>query len=485
MVRFCEFDDNSLVSEVRDAFSIEDECEKLITNFRSTLPRADTGRFDAIAAILLNGPNGNEKYQINYRKFVDNWIRQAAKRTTYEIDEKIILNDFCKSVLANDTLHDVYIKMENWNGWYSDGEFGFKGIRKRTLEFFTGNKQDVSEGTKQIMFKNKIIDYLNSSNEKQIIFTGAPGTGKTYSVRSFVKNEVDFDENRYKFVQFHTSYDYSDFVEGLRPVRLINSESPTFVRLDGVFKKFCRKIVKNNLDELNSKENKSNEDNDSLLEKIYNGENSFKEITTKHYFIIDEINRAELSKVFGELMFGLEDSYRDIENRFDTQYMNLKTYEVNNNGEAMPIEFDCFRKGFFIPHNLYVIGTMNDIDRSVESFDFALRRRFKWVNVSANEIMIDTLMNMLEGVEIENLCERIISMNNVLSSEEYKNLGLTEEYHIGPSYFKNYTDESSLTKIFNQDIVSILYEYTRGRDKGIVNDLIQNCAEKLGVVYEK
>ena len=134
---------------------------------------------------------------------------------------------------------------------------------------------------------------------KQIIFTGAPGTGKTYSVRKVVEEETDGDKTAYKFVQFHPSYDYSDFVEGLRPVVLLGQTEPTFVRMDGTFKAFCRHVVE---------ENKANDGEDE-----------------KYYFIVDEINRGDLSKIFGELMFGLEESYRGEENAFDTQYKNLKT----------------------------------------------------------------------------------------------------------------------------------------------------------------
>ena len=166
------------------------------------------------------------------------------------------------------------------------------------------NEQDDSQ-----LLKNDIQKEDNSKNlveqvkkamkNKQIIFTGAPGTGKTYSVREVVEEETDGDKTAYKFVQFHPSYDYSDFVEGLRPVVLLGQTEPTFVRMDGTFKAFCRHVVE---------ENKANDSEDE-----------------KYYFIVDEINRGDLSKIFGELMFGLEESYRGEENAFDTQYKNLKT----------------------------------------------------------------------------------------------------------------------------------------------------------------
>ena len=440
--------------------------------------------------------------------------------------------------------------------------------------------------------KNVTSIVENAINEfNQVIFTGAPGTGKTYSVRKYVKG---FGEDRYEFVQFHPSYDYSDFIEGLRPVNINGSNDPTFVRMDGVFKKFCRKIVEENLmiiydikDKDNSKlsysmlkiihdlleyiakineliddikvngrdadidtkindikndlvtktvlsqvesekiatriqelDNKSGDElkkekreiivefitcyggfdsikdsNDNQISKVdnvkdriknflfnnYSFANTDKEKFNWYFFVVDEVNRADLSKVFGEIMFGLEESYRGLENRFDTQYMNLDTYEVKD-GKAERMKFDCFKKGFFIPRNLKFIGTMNDIDRSVESFDFALRRRFNWVDIKANAVMENSLKSML-GDKASYIIDGIKRMNqNAISGEIGKRLGLSEAYHIGPAYFKEY-DESDhkLENIFNNNIESILREYTRGRKSDDINALIKKCREELGL----
>lgn len=207
-----------------------------------------------------------------------------------------------------------------------------------------------------------------------------------------------------------------------------------------------------------------------------------------HYFVVDEVNRADLSKVFGEIMFALEESYRGIENRFDTQYMNLKTYEIDSAGKAIRMSFDCFEKGFFIPFNLKFIGTMNDIDRSVESFDFALRRRFHWVNIKANDIMHKSLQVILSKKPISpdivsNLADCIREMNsNVISGDLGKKLGLDENYHIGPAYFKSFDGrKETLERIFDSNIESTIREYTRGRQRDSVNELIDKCREALGL----
>ncbi|MCU9932547.1 AAA family ATPase [Mycoplasmopsis cynos] len=173
--------------------------------------------------------------------------------------------------------------------------------------------------------------------------TGAPGTGKTYNVRSYVNDQIEPNEKRSEFVQFHPSYDYSDFIEGLRPVILDEAtiEEPTFVKMDGIFKAFCRKVVSENYDKIKAKNpTKVNLPFSNIYKKYEDN------CTDKYFFIIDEINRADLSKVFGELMFGIEKSYRGIENSFQTQYKNLKTYEILTNGKGKIIDFDCFSEGF-------------------------------------------------------------------------------------------------------------------------------------------
>ncbi len=336
-----------------------------------------------------------------------------------------------------------------------------------------------------------ISDVIESAIElndnKQIILYGAPGTGKTYSVKKYVLDKVANDEKRYEFVQFHPAYDYSDFVEGLRPVVLCSSkdEDPTFVRIDGTFKAFCRRIIEQNainagIDlDLCSYNNENEEKYKEFIEAYVETEK--KPIDKKYFFIIDEINRADLSKVFGELMFSLEESYRNIKDAIKTQYSNLRTYEVDKNtGKAKLIEKDVFRGGFFIPKNLYIIGTMNDIDKSVEAFDFALRRRFEWIEIQANDYLEAALKEITGIQNITKLVNKIKKMNEVISTEGAK-FGLNESYHIGHAYFKKYTkDDDTLSEnIFNNNIRSILKEYTRGRNRKDVEEFIEKCRNAL------
>ena len=276
---------------------------------------------------------------------------------------------------------------------------------------------------------------IQRSRKGMVVFTGAPGTGKTYCVEEYVKTQTgqSLPGELWEFVQFHSSFDYTDFVEGLRPI--LSGETMLFVRVDGIFKSFCRRAAA---------------DSDRT-----------------YYFIIDEINRADLGRVFGELMYCFEK--RGPEHQVKTQYHNLPTAGLE--GE------DLFADGFYLPPNLVVLGTMNDIDRSVETFDFALRRRFDWVEIDANTVMHSSLKSMAEkgnltGEVTEELVGQIKKMNEIIARQP----GLGREFAIGPSYFKGY-DGNNLEEIWNRNIRPILREYMRGRRDG--DAFVSSCRAAL------
>ena len=160
-------------------------------------------------------------------------------------------------------------------------------------------------------------------------------------------------------------------------------------------------------------------------------------------FVIDEINRGEISKIFGELFFSIDPGYRGIAGRVKTQYQNLIE------------EGDAFKDGFYVPENVYIIGTMNDIDRSVESMDFAMRRRFAWAEVSAEESM-----QMLNGTPYEEEAkERMQHLNNAI----LKVRGLGEAYQIGAAYFKKIEKyDGDFQKLWDFHLKGLLFEYLRG-----------------------
>ena len=184
-----------------------------------------------------------------------------------------------------------------------------------------------------------------------------------------------------------------------------------------------------------------------------------------YVFIIDEINRGEVAKIFGELFYCVDPGYRGKEGKINTQYQNL--IKENN----------IFYSGFFIPENVYIIGTMNDIDRSVESMDFAFRRRFTWAEVKAEDTqyMLDA---ELDAVLADEAKRRMKNLNDAIWSwdenkKESKGIdGLNEAYHIGASYFlklKNY--DGNFESLWEYHIKGILQEYLRGNPNGKLDDL--------------
>lgn len=405
------------------------------------------------------------------------------------------------------------------------------------------------------MSKAEELKELLESN-KNIILHGAPGTGKTHLAKDIAAQmicEKSFEEiekepdslkafnEQTEFVQFHPSYDYSDFVEGLRPVEGDDGQVG-FERKDGVFKEFCERALNNLVDSKKSLETVNAELSfkeriDNFLSKcIFDEEifetakkNTFKVSTfdekhvvityktkddttsdkvkikysdfialikenrkiertevkkitgraverqedtystvlinklieapqektekkkqsneEKNYiFIIDEINRGELSKIFGELFFSIEPSYRGTKGKVRTQYANMMKESNSFDDELNSSTFG----NFFIPDNVYIIGTMNDIDRSVESMDFAMRRRFVFEEVTAEDSAKN--MNLPQAA-----IERMTRINDVIHETE----GLGDAYKIGGAYFLGVDDFDQLWTI---KLSSLIKEYLRGID---------------------
>ena len=346
---------------------------------------------------------------------------------------------------------------------------------------------------------------------KNLILRGAPGTGKTYLAKEIAMELTGGNEDQIGFVQFHPSYDYTDFVEGLRP--LSNGDGAIEFKLqDGIFKQFCQRAKEaqktggqDNFEEawdlyleyVNSRDEKEyltefsyltvNSRNNfninyetksqgtcltkSYVYELYKDEKYLKqpyyrnqgkkvlEILKKRFglkdyispteintdknfvFIIDEINRGEISKIFGELFFSIDPGYRGEKGSVSTQYANL--HETDEK--------------FYIPENVYIICTMNDIDRSVDTFDFAMRRRFRFVEVTAESQlgMLDTAL----GDKAEEAKKRLRNLNVAIENVQE----LNSHYHIGPSYFLNLKDvDFDYESLWSDYLKPLLEDYLRG-----------------------
>lgn len=410
----------------------------------------------------------------------------------------------------------------------------------KILQLFESMEKNNNNMSDNIKEKKTLLKKVHN-----LVFTGAPGTGKTYLAKQIAKQMIglkpDEDLNKseqFAFVQFHPSYDYTDFVEGLRPTPPDTSGNIGFELKNGVFKEFCEKARKNledsqKDDEVLSVEQQLEDKYNQLIDAIQNDEInelclktgkkaviarvsesnniSFKrrvdgepstnrvslprlkrlaakyktvkdlenlknisqgirdviggcnatwywavlhhlyktygdvtdnvianKVDRKNYvFVIDEINRGEISKIFGELFFSIDPSYRGEEGAVYTQYANM--YETDEK--------------FYVPDNVYIIGTMNDIDRSVESFDFAMRRRFVWLEITAED--------SAESMNLPQECKaKMKSLNDKISNID----GLGSSYHIGGAYFldENGRPIKDFEETWNLRLEPLLREYLRG-----------------------
>jgi len=384
------------------------------------------------------------------------------------------------------------------------------------------------------------------NNCHNLILTGAPGTGKSFLAKKIAQAMTGDDEttpaeqSHIGFVQFHPSYDYTDFVEGLRPTAsaaLGEKCNIGFGLEDGTFKSFCRKAItaspnngqdnfdsawKQLVDTLKEKQflkianlsNKGeleielNEDETGLASRTYasdaekashnwinggskffskdqlynvyrglpgvpkEGHDNYRKAVIKtmekdfglleykaagvgknYVFIIDEINRGDIAKIFGELFFALDPGYRGETGRVETQYNNLIDKD------------DIFKAGFYIPQNVYIIGTMNDIDRNVESMDFAIRRRFTWKKITPEDTQDVILSGLEENTAIE-AKKRMDSLNKAIRAEEPQ---LGENFCIGAAYLKKVDDfmkvddtQDKWKNLWDYHLNPLLEEYVRG-----------------------
>lgn len=236
--------------------------------------------------------------------------------------------------------------------------------------------------------------------KKNVILQGAPGVGKTFAAKRLAYSILgEVDKSHVEFVQFHQSYTYEDFIMGFRP-----NEEGGFYLKRGIFYNFCKK---------------AKADPDS-----------------KYFFIIDEINRGNLSKIFGELLMLIENDYR---------------------GESIKLAYSD--ELFDVPRNLYIIGMMNTADRSLAMIDYALRRRFSFFDMipAFQTEGFKEYQKKLNNKQFDNIIDGIVKLNEVISNDD----SLGQGFCIGHSYFCNQKKVNIewLQNVINYDILPMLKEY--------------------------
>lgn len=339
-------------------------------------------------------------------------------------------------------------------------------------EILLKKKDQISNRIKQISPDLEALSELSPN----VIFYGAPGTGKTHAVKDFLKkhgidelpekiDQTNKNKSYYKWVQFHPSFTYEDFIEGLKPTGVADKGSVKLELINGVFKDFCKQALNG------IKEEKSPE----------------KDIP--YYFIADEINRANLSTVFGETLSLLEPSYRDkildekrteIRNLIDTQYSALERKASDNSD----LFYDSKFKGKFgIPRNVRFIGMMNDVDKSIDAFDLALRRRFRWIRKDCDFDVIEEILSEKNIDKIENYIESCRKLNTYISGgSNSKSLNLGKSYEFGHSFFMKITEFTTQTTISEAAKGALFDNYLRPTLKEYLRSEVnseKNLEEKL------
>ncbi len=321
-----------------------------------------------------------------------------------EIINKILKNPYCSTKIKKDyidyiinqridKIERISDKVQNWN------------IIKESLNISLKSWNPLREIAPIIFIdkeNSKIQEILSLiQNHKQIILYGSPGTSKTYFAKGISYSIAEKNEN-IAFVQFHPSYSYEDFIEGIFPQKDEKNNQIYFEIKSKIFKTLCKKA-----------------------------ENTPQE---NFVIIIDEINRADLSKVFGEVFSALE--YRKEEVKL------LYTSEP-----------------FIIPNNLYIIGTMNTLDKSTVDIDFAFMRRFKFIEIAPDK---DILIEILKSNNVDKELQR-----KIITTFEL----IQEHFSLGHAYFKDIKTEEDLIQLWNNQLSFLLMEYFTGLRKDIFNKI--------------
>jgi 5-methylcytosine-specific restriction protein B len=334
---------------------------------------------------------------------VKNYIKYLYEKDLlpYSVAKEVLSYKRNERLIAAEYLNIV----EKFHAFIKSDQRVFKNFRELHYKAWLYQPYTKKSFLKDVYMEENIYDSMVSllKNKKNIILQGAPGVGKTYAAKLLAYSILGLkDKERIMMVQFHQSYSYEDFVMGYRPT------ASGFKLHTGAFYDFCKKAAKDR--------------------------------TSPYFLIIDEINRGNLSKIFGELFMLIEADKRGEENGIQLVYSAEK---------------------FFVPENLYIIGTMNTADRSLAMLDYALRRRFAFIDIKAG---FDTEGFKEYGRNLNNeKFNRLVECVKDLNSDIAEDDSLGEGFCIGHSYFCNLAadslDEWKLDDIVEFELLPLLKEY--------------------------